>query len=462
MVIFNLELDYYGRPSIFLTSYLGNVGSLNRMLGSYDGIQHINTAVKKQGNHTALHFACYGKSNVETVKSLINKGADCFVKDVVGRTPFHIACNSADPRIINYFLKQVSGIEALIAMPDNYGRTPLHALCCPGSSVAEKKRGEKLIVALNMLLDSFECDKDAVNALNQKDQFGLTPLMLAKFYNFDELYSIFAQLGIDVCKIPSVSTNNHGIIFDYFGRTKLMEAAFDGKLQMVKAELANHSYYDDPTLANEQAGFRSPLLLACCSGKDSIKDVVAAILNDERTNPLIVDIDNSNALHFATNTGRNDVVKLLLDNDQIRNNINALDCYGMTALHTLALSVARPTMRIKCVNLLLEHGIDLFAEDNAGRTAYDIAVAVGNNIVAHALFEAMCTCHDDDYYNSGRPNGGMAPRLIALERHVHKHNGKIFPDSTAPKLLLLKTSTYQYDEEGPVVSSSLRFIMGPC
>jgi len=312
-------LDYYGRADIFLPSYLGNVEKLQDLLASPEQAKYLNTGVRKQGEHTALFFACYGSANLATVIALDEAGADVYALDNIGRTPFHIACNAADPKIVKYFLQTVPGIKSEINTADYMGRTPLHAMCCSGSSSNEKRRNAELVESLTLILGTYSDPAQIVAALNLPDDLELTPLMLAKFYGLDELLYLFARYGIDISKIPVVAPDHPGVRFDYFGRTKLMEAAFDLDLDAVQQQLALQDFSSDPNLRNPQAGFRSPLLLACCNGAVGSAAVVAAILNDKRTNPLICDIDRSTALHLAANTGCDDVVALLLEQESKQN-----------------------------------------------------------------------------------------------------------------------------------------------
>jgi ankyrin repeat protein len=435
-------LDYYGRSDIFLPSYLGNVEKLQELLARPEQVAYLNVGVRKQGYHTALFFACYGSANLATVMALVAAGADVYAFDNMGRIPFHIACNSADPQIVKYFIDTVPGIKSEFNAVDFNGRTPLHALCCSGSSIKEKRRGAELVESLNMLLDMYADPAAIVAALNKPDDSGLTPLMLAKFYGLDELSYIFARYGIDISKVVTVAADHAGVRYDYFGRTKLMEAAFDHDLETVQQQLERHDFSSDPNLHNPQAGYRSPLLLVCCSGAPGGTDIVAAILDDPRTDPLICDVDGSTALHFAANTGRPDVVALLLQQDQIRDNINIIDQSGMTALHALAMANSRTSMRIDSLYLLLDHGIDLFAVDLQGRTAYQVAKEHGNYAVALALYHAMrkrldfvSGCGSDD------PPKPAPRRLLAFEMQLFK-NG--FPNST-----ITESEKYSFIETGP-------------
>ncbi len=421
-------LDYYGRPAIFLPSYLGLVDELKELLSHQEHAAYLNVAVRKQGYHTALFFACYGSANLDTVIALIDAGADPHAFDNMGRTPFHIACNSADPNIIQYFINNVPGIESEFNTADFNGRTVLHALCCTGSSNNEKRRGADLLQSLNIIFHMYSDATAIIAALNQPDASGLTPLMLAKFYELDELSYAFAEYGIDISKIAVIATDHPGVQCDYFGRTKLMEAAFEHDLYLVREQLDQLDLSSDPNLHNAQAGYRTPLLLACCSSSPEGVAVVAEILHDPRTDPLICDVDGSTALHFAANTGCDDVIAILLKQDQICEHINAIDRFGMTALHALAISNSRVNMRIDSLYMLLNHGIDLFAEDFHGRTAYHIAKENGNYAVALALNNAMRNKYDFESSNGPHNSPKPAPRqLLAFPIYFDK-NG--FPDST--------------------------------
>ncbi len=59
----------------------------------------------QQDQWTALHLALMSGTSFETVKALLEKGADVHVRDDIGRTPFHLATRLGDRQIMQLLLE---------------------------------------------------------------------------------------------------------------------------------------------------------------------------------------------------------------------------------------------------------------------------------------------------------------------------------------------------------------------
>lgn len=385
----DIVMDYFDRPtSLFLASYAGDYKRLGELLTQKEHKDNINHPVNTQGKHTPLFFACYGDANVETVKELLNHGADPLLLDNIGRTVLHIAANTADPAILQTLLEQPGIIEFVDSAAEFTGQTPFHALCLPGSGAGPDKKGKdaNVVACLQMLLDKSK--NTPLQALNTKDKNNLTPIMLAKQYNNTELLESFEKLiGKDALDSVNVPDNIETLLkVDFYGRTPLLEAAFVNNKETVIRELDN---LENPDQVNIQSD-RNALQLACCGISDGeMVDIILAKI----TNPIAADKNGRTALHFAANTGRIDTVTVLLNNETIRKNINILDGNNRTALHALAMASSRVkpaegeelSSREKVIELLFANGIDFDAKDVNNDTALDIAEQRGNIVVASRL-----------------------------------------------------------------------------
>lgn len=389
------DLNYLGRPSYFGGVYSGNTKAVEESLKDPKQLALINTPVYTQGEHTVIFIACYGGANLATVELLLNHGAELRRNDVKGRTPYHYAANSADPKILQYLLTLITANTAR-NLKDSDDRTLLHAICCYGSSPTDKKRGTDLIESFRILLAT--CDTTnglaagLIYALNQKDKYGFTPLHYAKYYGYTEIFEVVRglELDLDTVLMPLESDlvipqDHPAVAIDFFGRTKLHELVFDKKLAESSAELNRLGSYNNPSIPNPLAGYRDVLHYAVCGGTS---EIVKLILDDPRTNPMSRDINSITALHFAAHRGDIYIVLALLNNDIIRSQINSRDKFGMTALHALAMNKVADSQKIlqlQCFDGLVDAGIDLLALDNSGNTAEQIARIRGNDELANYI-----------------------------------------------------------------------------
>lgn len=91
------------------------------------------------------------------------------------------------------------------------------------------------------------------------------------------------------------------------------------------------------------------------------------------------DGENSTALMWAADEGREDVAALLLTRNA---DVNAQDCAGWTPL-----LLAANTNRLEIVRLLLSQGADMTAQTNTGMTVDTIADRNGNSSLRCLLGE---------------------------------------------------------------------------
>ena len=109
---------------------------------------------------TPLHKAC-SFNNVESIKLLLDQGADVNIQHNYGYTPLYTACSNNSVESVKLLILNGANVN----IPDNYGRTPLH-LACRYNSVE--------IVKLLLY--------NGAN-VNIQDNKGFTPLHLACFSN---------------------------------------------------------------------------------------------------------------------------------------------------------------------------------------------------------------------------------------------------------------------------------------
>ena len=129
---------------------------------------------------------------------------------------------------------------------------------------------------------------------------------------------------------------------------------------------------------------RTPLIWAASSNKT----IVAKILLEWKADVSLVDKQQKSALHWAMISQSFDVAKLLLEN---KANTELKDIFGRTPLH----EVAKVASSEHLINLLLDHGADIDAEDYGfKRTPLHLAAYHGraDNLRALAACGADIEC----------------------------------------------------------------------
>lgn len=383
-------LNFRGYPPFHPFVYLGKTDLLRLYFSNPSMLRLLNVKLRAQGSQTPLHVACMGSANVETVALMLQYGASVFATDDYGRMPIHIAANAGQTDIFKLLLKNMGEKniakthQALLTL-DRNKRSVLHAVCMSGSSAKEKRRGLELVDTLRAILDCYAAS-ERLDALQQVDRYQVSPLMYAKHYKLDEILQYAQRLGQDLAAIPDIPKDCPAAVFDYWGRTKLQEAAFDSDLYTVQRMLRRSSNH--PMIGNPQFSNINALHYAVLNGNS---EAVRMILNDIRTNPLSVDNEGRTALHFAATRGDSRILEVLLQNWSILNNVNAKDRYGMTALHAVAMNsnanVAKIEDRLVCVQKLKDAGAAMLAINNNGDTPYEVANKCSNYPVAMRLMQ---------------------------------------------------------------------------
>lgn len=384
--VLNRALDYLERPSYYADVYAGNVEAVEKSLRDQEQRDLINFAIPGQANHTVIFIACYGASNVATLKCLIDCGANLDIKNYLGRNLWHYAANAADPNILLFLSERLPKDKCFL--PDKSGRTALHALCCSGLYPAHKRRGVELIKSFNLLLSGLS-KAGVLSELNRRDRFGFSALHYANYYGYSEIFEVVSSLekDLDTVLMPPKSDlvipNDHpAVSVDFFGRTKLQNLVCGKNTSAVEQEIMEFAPNSNPTIANPHAGYWDALHYAVFEGTAS---TVQAILSTVRTNTMSRDSSSRTALHLAAYRGNPYILQVLLSDSEIQSNINATDRFGMTALHVLAMTRVSNNQKIAqldCLETLMQLGIDQHIKDNNGKTAKELAMNMGNDFLA--------------------------------------------------------------------------------
>ena len=252
-----------------------------------------------------------------TVDCLLQEGIDVNSADVVGNTSLHIAASEGHVNVISVLLDH----KADVSVRNKYDMTPVMTAAASGQDLA-----------LDLLLERFDCNVDLVNIKNHE---GSTPLIMAAKEGFKAVVERLLR-----CQ---------GILLD--------EVDSQGNTALHKAVLFHQ------------------------------QDIFDLLLK-EGADPLIPDHQQTTPLMSAASRGLEAVVTSLL---KTKNNVNAVNSKDETALH---MAVRAKSLPIAKALVAAAAELDIF--DNMQLTPVLRAVQDGPQDLTIMLLQAGCdpTCTD--------------------------------------------------------------------
>lgn len=201
------------------------------------------------------------------------------------------------------------------------------------------------------------------------DHYGIMPLVpyAAKLYArtdwIDEVLDLLLNAGADVNAID-----------DQHCSTALHFATIANN---INAGVVLMNYNADPNLPSKNGYV--PLHIAAISNFESI---VKMLLDHERTNPCIVDKVGATPLHFAGGRGKNGFT-------QEDYTLSLKQRKEYIAVNSKQVYLANIAKRCGIIDMLVEHGADVNAEDDDGYTASFYAIKYRHHELYEKLMEYM-------------------------------------------------------------------------
>lgn len=276
----------------------------------------------------ALRLATYS-NQIETVRFLLNRGADPDVQDDMGNTPLHWACSFGHEAITALLIDHKADLSAENAS----GMTPLH-------NAASRGR-----IKLAELLIAKGAD------VNAPEVRGWSPLDYARAAKQKEMVDWLSSHG---------------------GRSlKGTVSIADARLATEKRAAAK--FKSNPALVNKIEGKGvTPLLSAVQLNRTDVSKSLIELGADINAK----DKDGWSALHFAAWNGNIDIAKVLLSKG-----LNPDD-----RTKDLATPLMRPTSK-EMAELLISSGADVNAQTSRGVAPLHMAVSLENLAVAEVLIK---------------------------------------------------------------------------
>ena len=280
------------------------------------------------------------KGDADTVKTLLERGADVNFTDFIGRTPLMEAAQSGHENVVKLLLEKGANVNS----KDKFGQSSL-------SLAAEK--GHQGVVRLLL-------EKGA--DIDSKDVNKRTPLLLAAVRGYPDVVRMLLDGGADFDS-P-----------DDTGQTPLMQAVEEGHKKVVNMLLDGGANVDSA----DKKGW-TPLRFAVDRKR---QDFVVTLL--ERGAKVNSDgAYGQNLLHVAVETYNEPLVKLFLDRGV---DVNSKNSEGNTPLTEVAGGEAERGNE-SMVKLLLDRGADVNVKDSGVDTPLHSAALFGNEDVVRLLLE---------------------------------------------------------------------------
>ena len=368
------ETDSFGMLPLHSAASIGSMEAIEFLIDEGVDVRYI-----PQGGYSPLvrgrsplHLAV-ATGNTQIIDLLVKSGIDVFAQDSGGVTPLHLAVQygrlSATTRLI-----ELGGQGEQAHIRDKNGTTPLHLAARHGRGIiitrllflGDKEKstlGERL---QKLLEGKTEPQRDSarqwrVGLVNTQNNFGLSPLHYAAAGGHEEAIQLLLEQGARIN-----ITNNQGL-------TPLFLAARDGRENVVEI-LASRNGID---LEGGDPQSHSPLCIAVMNGH--LK--VFTRLFDRGADPYAKNITGMTPLHMASRGGNlQGVAALLKIYRGDKSNINETDKAGNTPLH-----YATQTGKKELVERLLQAGADSRLRNGKDETAQDIARELGHDEVLAVL-----------------------------------------------------------------------------
>ncbi|XP_063923686.1 uncharacterized protein LOC135137861 [Zophobas morio] len=353
----------------------------------------IDVNAQAKNGMTALHIACI-EGVYDNVEVLLDSGASININDNYNHNVLHYAVKQVNPDVIKLLLEKGIDINA----QDNNGRTALHIACYEG-----------VYANATLLLDSGASiktrDKNNENAMHyaaasRRVNQNIITLLLEKGICINA-QTIHGMTALQVACREGVHENAETLL------------RFGASINLVDERNKNALHYASQSLQDNQNIIKlllergielnaTVLQNACLEGVyQNVKTLIDCGIP---TN--IIDNDNKNALHYASASKRvnRDTIKLLLDkgigvDTQSKNGMTALQIacregvyenaetllrFGasidiLDEHHNNALHYASQSLEgnQRIINLLTDEGMDLYAQNQNGTTALQLACLGG-------------------------------------------------------------------------------------
>ena len=343
-----------------------------------DNIEKIVELMKGEGTHvgtgsTALHYLAlsdevYSSSDYkQIVRLLVNQRADINVKDNGGWTPLHIAVSNKNDALVKALISN----GADLAIKDESGWTPLHS--------AVYNRNYDLVQALIRngvdLAIKDESNKTAYDIAEKNNDKQAMDLLYRDIDGRTKLHHVIMKVYPCLKEIKRlIALGVYVDAKDRNGNTPLHWASGNGHADVVKLLIDRGAKVGVRNGRGETP--LSCVIRSCWRDIEKAKAIIEALIK-AGADINAKNKDGNTALHWVSECGHADVVKLFIKAEA---DINAKNKDGDTALHR-----ARENNHADVVELLIGKGAKVDVRNNQNQTLLAWAVDKGHTKVVNML-----------------------------------------------------------------------------
>ena len=347
---------------------------------------------KDNEENTILHIAA-AKANKNIVKLLLSLEADRSAKNQDGKTPHDLVKNTSIAAVFERYDNNIEGDKeerllkralGAVRVGKNEIANILIVRALSSSVESRTQNGQKILhqAAAKNNSDIVKILLWGNISLDAKDEDENTALHIAAKYQNDNILEILLSVGANYLlknrkgqKPIDFADDEMKCLFQYYDKLKddkielFKKAVSKGDSDIVNIFLHNYSVNVDQVDDDN----RTALHLATESENDDILKLII-----DRTKDIeLANKDGNTALHIATGKGNPGIVKILVKKI---NDIDIKNKKGNTVLH-----MAIMCQKEEIVKIFIANEASFFIKNNKGETPLDLAIELQNEIIVKLL-----------------------------------------------------------------------------
>ena len=381
------------------------------------------------------------EGHIDCVKLLVESGAEVDTRNNDGDTPLFWAASKGHIEVVQLLIEQHADVNAC----DSKGRSCLwtaafnghtdvvRALVSAGADVhLQKNDGSSPLTAASQErhIDCVKLLVDSGAEVETRQNNGETPLYWAANKGHIEVVQFLIEQHADINACDS------------YGQSCLWTAAFDGHTDVVRALVS----------AGADVHLKDSLSYVTASVKLVVKTMLQSLMNkdvcvgrikdyDDKTAPMcgvdnvsmsvecgadihIRNVDNLQAIDFASYCGEVDILRFLCDCIPRMNSLNTLEHFHHYSISASSSNICidhncNTATDIQCMRSLLEFGADVEAENVDGLRPIHYAVRTGLVELVELLIQHGANVDAADVYGNRPLHDAACHGLNVVQSLVH-------------------------------------------
>jgi ankyrin repeat protein len=290
----DIPLSPEGMRALMIAAESGNTAIVKLLLENKADVN-----AKNDNGGTALSIAVGVRlmniKNMDSIRLLMKAGANVNSQDQAGTAPLHLAISNRDREVVEMLIERDANVNAITNLSGGEGQTPLHFLANPWK-LPKDLPWDDIEIAKLLLQHGANPNIRAKDGVWPKTE-NITPLSLAYEADNKKLVDLLISHGADV----NVGVRKEISLFHL--------AVKKNDMEMVRTLIARHA---DIKVVREQS-YSTPFHYAVRYSSAEIVELLIAAY-PEMVNEGGGKRGAMNLLETAADSGRIEIVKLLLEN----------------------------------------------------------------------------------------------------------------------------------------------------